>query len=137
VTDNLRGIKAFVNGSSPLEPKNKPEGAPKEQYANLKTQCTYLFAEWVNAHRITIKTEDAREKEVTFEDLEQMKSKDADKNGKKKNVPKDEVKERLGRSPDFGDSLMKRMWFELSPKDVGFIPPPTLGLVRPFPGLGG
>lgn len=137
VTDILRGVKAFVNGASPLEPKNKPEGAPKEQYANLKTQCTYLFAEAVNAHQIAILTEDAREKELTIEDLEQMKSKDADKSEKKKIVPKDEVKERLGRSPDHGDSLMMRMWFELQPIGTGFVPPPTTNLVKPFyPGLG-
>lgn len=67
VTDIFRGVKAFVNGSSPLEPKNKRPDQPKEQYANLKTQCTYLFAEAVNAH--VIRTEDAQEREVTIEDL--------------------------------------------------------------------
>lgn len=65
-----------------------------------------------------------------------MKSKDADKDGKRKIVPKDEVKLHLGRSSDYGDSLVMRMFFELEPS-VGFIPPPTLGLVRPFPGIGG
>lgn len=104
MTDILRGEKAFVNGSTPLEPMNKRDDQPKEQYANLKTQCTYLFAEAVNAHRIAIRTEDVRERELTIEDLEQMKSKDADKDGKRKIVPKDEVKLRLGRSPDYGDS---------------------------------
>lgn len=137
VTDILRGVRAFVNGSSPLEPKNKKDDAPKEQYANLKTQCTYLFAEAVNAHRVAIRTEDAQEKELTIEDLEQMKSKDADKDGKRKIVPKDEVKLHLGRSPDYGDSLMMRMFFELQPVGTGVMPAPTIGLVKPFyPGLG-
>jgi phage terminase large subunit len=90
----------------------------------------------VNAHRLAIRIEDAKERELTIEDLEQMKSKDADKDGKRKIVPKDEVKEHLGRSPDYGDSLMMRMFFELQPVGSGFIPPPTLGLVQPFPGLG-
>ena len=88
VTDFLRGVKAFVNGASPLEPKGKKEDAPKEPYANLKTQCTYLFAEAVNAHRVAIRTEDTKERELTIEDLKQMKSKDADKDGKRKIVPK-------------------------------------------------
>jgi hypothetical protein len=47
------------------------------------------------------------------------------------------VKERLGRSPDYGDSLMMRMFFELQPVGTGFVPPPTLGLVKPFPGMPG
>ena len=41
--------------------------------------------------------------------------KDADKDGKRRVVPKDEVKEVLGRSPDSGDCLLMRMYFELKP----------------------
>jgi hypothetical protein len=70
----LRGVKAFVNGSSPLEPR-QTDDAPKEQYANLKAQCTYLFAEAVKVHRIAIRTEDTTERQITIEDLEEMKSK--------------------------------------------------------------
>ena len=33
--------------------------------------------------------------------------------GKLKIVSKEEIKEQLGRSPDFADTLMMRMWFEL------------------------
>lgn len=36
-----------------------------------------------------------------------------DKDGKLKIVPKDEVKEALGRSPDIGDKFVMRMYFEL------------------------
>ena len=36
-----------------------------------------------------------------------------------KEVPKEEIKEALGRSPDFSDTLMMRMYFELdSPKVI-------------------
>jgi phage terminase large subunit len=31
-------------------------------------------------------------------------------------LPKDKVKELIGRSPDFADTLMMREWFELKPK---------------------
>jgi hypothetical protein len=52
-------------------------------------------------------------------------------------MPKNEVKEHLDRSPDFGDALMMRMWFELKPALSGFVPPPTTGLVQPYyPELG-
>lgn len=118
------GIKGFVAQASPMEPKNKPEDAPKEQYNSLKAQCTYLLSDAVNKHRMALKLDRvelpgdmtlAQLKEMLVADLEQMKRKDADKDGKLKIVGKDEVKDHLGRSPDFGDTLMMRMWFELKP----------------------
>jgi phage terminase large subunit len=39
-----------------------------------------------------------------------------DKDGKKQVMPKDKVKEMIGRSPDFSDTLMMREWFELAPR---------------------
>jgi hypothetical protein len=139
--DDLKGLKRFVAQASPMEPKNKPDDAPKEQYANLKTQCTYMLAALVNRHGM-VAALDAVElpadmtlsqfKQMFIEDLEQMKRKDADKDGELKILGKDEVKERLGRSPDFGDAAMMRMFFELKPVGSGFIPPPMTGLVKPF-----
>jgi hypothetical protein len=107
-----------------MEPKNKPEDAPKEQYENLKAQCTFMLPDVVNKHRMTVKLDTvqlppdmtiAQFKEMLVENLEQMKRKDADKDGKLKIMPKDEVKEHIGRSPDFEDALMMRMRFELLP----------------------
>jgi len=40
---------------------------------------------------------------------------DIDKDGKKKITPKQKIKEDLGRSPDWADNFMMRMWFELAP----------------------
>jgi hypothetical protein len=31
-------------------------------------------------------------------------------------ISKDKIKEVLGRSPDYADTLMMRMWFELRPR---------------------
>ena len=118
--DDLKGVKGFVAQASPMEPKNKPDDAPKEQYANLKAQCTYMLAALVNAHGMAVSVEAvelppdmtvSQFKQMLVEDLEQMKRKDADKDAKLKIVGKDEVKERLGRSPDFGDTAMMRMFF--------------------------
>lgn len=114
-----------------MEPRQKPEDAPKEQYENLKTQCTYMLAELVNRHHMAISLEHcelpsdltlSRLKEMLIADFEQMKRKDAEKDGKLKIVPKDEVKEHLGRSSDFGDTLMMRMFFELKPAASAFVP---------------
>ena len=146
LVDDLRGVIGFVAQASPMEPRNKPEDAPKEQYENLKTQCTYLLAEKVNRHGMAIRLDNVvlppdmtieQFKDMLVEDLEQMKRKDADKDGKLKIVGKDEVKEKLGRSPDFGDTLMMRMRLELKPPTSGYVPQQTKGLVKPFyPQLG-
>ena len=110
VKDHLRGCKGFVNNSTPLEYKGV-----KQNYQNLKTQCSYILAEKVNNREISVLTTDERVKESLIEELEQIKSKDLDKDGKLKIKNKDEVKEALGRSPDIADCLMMRMYFELRP----------------------
>jgi phage terminase large subunit len=33
-------------------------------------------------------------------------------------MPKDKVKEKIGRSPDFWDAILMRVWFELKPQFV-------------------
>jgi len=132
VVDGLRGIKGFVNNSTALE---NPKTFIKENYANLKTQCYYLLAESVNNRKMSIKVDDQVMKALLIEELEQVKTKDIDKEGKLKIVPKEEVKEKLGRSPDYSDALMMRMYFELQPSHQSrpaakqFIPS---GIVRKY-----
>jgi len=110
VVDILSGIKGFVGNSTPLL---NPETQEKENYRNLRTQCYYILADQINRHRIAIETQDSKFKEMLTEELEQVKAKDLDKDSKLLLVPKDEVKELIGRSPDYSDCLMMRMWFLL------------------------
>ena len=49
----------------------------------------------------------------TSEEMEQVKLKDIDKDGRQGIIPKDRVKEMIGRSPDEWDSIMMRYWFAL------------------------
>jgi hypothetical protein len=51
------------------------------------------------------------------EELEYVWRHNADKDGKLAIMPKDKVKEKLGRSPDISDMLMFRMYFELKHTD--------------------
>lgn len=113
VVDGMRGIKGFVANSTPF--LNLRTGKP-DNFQNLKTQCYYALADLVNNHLIAVDCPDIKVREALVEELEQVKSKDLDKDGKIKLVPKDEVKEIIGRSPDYSDSLMMRMYFELAPK---------------------
>lgn len=111
VLDQLRGIKGFIANSVPFP--NKLTFKP-ENYQNLKAQCTFTLAEYVNKHQMAIEVTDRDFKERLIEELEQIKSSDADKDGKRKIQGKDEIKSILGRSPDRADMLMMRMWFEVS-----------------------
>lgn len=115
VVDSLRGVKGFVANSHAID---NPITHEAENYANLKAQCTYRMADFVNDHRIALRF-DGVAKQLIIEELEQVKTKDIDKNRKRQIRGKDEIKELLGRSPDYSDAMMMRMWFELKPVSAG------------------
>lgn len=110
VLDLLPGANGFIANSIPFKDKNTDK---PENFSNLKAQCSYKLAEYVNGHKIAIENVGQDIKDFIIEELEQIKTKDADKDGKKKVISKDEIKEVIGRSPDYSDTLMMRMWFEL------------------------
>lgn len=108
VSDYLRGCKKFVNNSKPI-------GKDDLNYQNLKTQCQYLLARLINAGSVGIETDNTQIQELINQELGQLKTKDSDKDGKLKTIPKDEMKVLLGRSPDFLDTLTMRMMLEVMP----------------------
>ena len=121
VVDQNKGIIGFIANTSALE---NPQTREKENYANLKAQCSYKLAEKVNTHEMSIDIEPGQFisevaevteevfKEMLSEELAAIKSKDIDKDTKLKIVSKDEIKDELGRSPDFSDTAMMRARFE-------------------------
>ena len=111
VVDILR-CKGFVNNSSPLE---NPITRQKENFDNLKSQCYYKLAEMINDSKLYINASGTM-KEKIIEELEQVKQKSVDNDGKKGIIPKDKVKALIGRSPDFSDALAMRMIFEYTPR---------------------
>lgn len=105
VKDILR-CQGFVNNSTPM----KVEGE-KENFSNLKSQCYFKLADKVRDNKVYIK--DSSIMEIIIQELEQIKQKDMDKDGKKSVIPKDKIKELIGRSPDYADMLMMRVYFEM------------------------
>ena len=113
VADILRGCKRFNANSTPFNGKDhKPE-----PFMNMKCQLSYKLADMVNSHMLAVGIDDKKTQDKIIEELEQIKTKDSDKDTKFRIVPKEEVKEIIGRSPDDGDCLMMRMYFEY--KDTG------------------
>lgn len=119
--EDFGGFKGFVNGSRPLPDPKKPYDANGkavvENFDNLKSQCGFRMAELIRNNDIYLECEDEF-KPLIIEELEQVKQKLVDSDGKNCLMPKDKVKEAIGRSPDFWDAILMRIWFELKPKFV-------------------
>ncbi|MGR3218812.1 MAG: phage terminase large subunit [Candidatus Anammoxibacter sp.] len=105
---DLLKCKGFVANSTPIEVKGK-----KENYNNLKSQCYFRLADKVNKNELFIDCVDTTVIEKITEELEVIKQKDIDKDNKMAIIPKDKVKELIGRSPDYSDCLMMRFFLDL------------------------
>ena len=103
--EDYLGCKGFVNNSAPLK---------KGNYVNLKSQCYFILAKYINEREIAVFTQNPKIRQMMTEELEYVKEWNADKDKKLGVMPKIEVKKHLGRSPDFSDTLMMRMYFTLA-----------------------
>ena len=106
VVDFLK-CKGFINNSRALNDEN---------YNNLKSQCGFKMAQKIMKREVGEICNDKDIIDITSEEMEQVKQKDIDKDGKVSLVGKDVVKEMIGRSPDEWDSIMMRMFFDFSKK---------------------
>ena len=104
LVDMVRGCKGFINNSRALRGEN---------YINLKAQCYYEFAKLVNRGEVFC-VADMQAKDYIIQELEVVEMKDMDKDNKLQIIGKDKIKNSIGRSPDFSDALMMRMFFELA-----------------------
>lgn len=119
VCDILRGTKGFVANSTAIDIGTLND-AYKPNFANLKAQCYFKLADFVNTRKLSFKIDDDRIKSDIVDELSQIKRKDPDKETKLAIIPKETMKENLGRSPDFADTLMMRMYFEIgNPSPLG------------------
>ena len=116
VVDNVEGSIGFFNGGKAVEEIDEDlQETERYTYGNLRSQCYYELSEAVQANKIgCTSTVDSDVMSNIIEELEIVKKKDYEKNEKKLYIiPKDQMKEILGRSPDYADTMMMRMYFEL------------------------
>jgi len=141
VVDGLRGIKGFVNNSSPIKTASPIEhnALKKENYRNLKTQCSYILAAKINNHVTTVSAElSEKDRDLLIEELGQIRRKITGDDATLQIITKEEVKENLGRSPDLSDMMMMRAYFELDKPKRAATYDPSLGfggVNNYFPGL--
>jgi hypothetical protein len=106
VKDYLKCI-GFVNNSKPIKIQGK-----EENFSNLKSQCYYKLAEYLNRNEIYVSCNEKQER-LLSEELEMVRlAKETDVN-KISLLSKDEIKKKIGRSPDYSDALMMRIYFEV------------------------
>lgn len=136
IVDVLKGVKGFSGGSSAI-----PRGPAKiwghaqtpERYANLRSQCYFELAEAINHRRIAVRMDDPTIRERIIAELQQVKNRYPDSDSKLAIIPKDEMKEALGHSPDFADTLMMRMAFDIRfPQKVSLKERPMTDIEKEF-----
>jgi len=126
VVDNVKGIKGFVGNATalPLKVKvriqNETYDKRKENYRNLRSQCGFMLAQAIMEHKIAISSYvDDVTKEMIIEDIQGLlKKKETPVEAPLQLIAKEDVKEVLGRSPDFADTMLMRMYFELDKPQV-------------------
>ena len=100
---DMLGCVGFVNNSKALNGGN---------FNHLKSQCYFYLAEMVNKCKVFVNC-DQETKNKIISELEVIRIHNADKDGKRAVEPKDKVKEKIGRSPDYADMMAMAMWFPI------------------------
>lgn len=117
LVDMCNGIHGFVNNSTPLPNESaRYEYLEKQNFANLKTQCAYIMSKKVKRHEVCISIEnpDTEFLEALPQELGQFIIKNPENDTVKiALIPKDEMKQALGRSPDYADAFIMRAFFTL------------------------
>ena len=124
VVDGMRGIKGFNGASKPLDVWDfvRSKMVPAN-FQNFRSQCYFKLGETVNNRLMSVKITKFNtniegytvEKAISemIEELDVIQKTDNSIDTKLAIIPKSEIKELLGRSPDYADVLMMRMFFEL------------------------
>lgn len=120
----VKNAKAFVNNSSAREVKGERGEMVKENYDNLKAQCSYRIAKRINERTMYAAAMTDHDRPVLIEELEQIKSPAIETEKRLKIIPKAVIKATIGRSPDMSDALIMRELLELEP------PVPKRGKLR-------
>lgn len=117
VMDEIPGSQGFINGGKPIK-----EDGDMPKYRNLQVQCLYHLAEQINKGLIFIDADKCglseTEKEEIREELFQIQSKLGEDYTKLDCKPKSEIKVDIGRSPDWRDAILMRVYFKLRPLNV-------------------
>lgn len=117
----LRTAYPFVGGGAPIveQTVNKIHGntaTNKPQYLNLRAQAFFLLRDKIE--NCSIFAEDARYQTPIEQELRAIKKVETGADRKLQIIPKAQIKQAIGRSPDFADVISMRTVFDLLPKII-------------------
>jgi hypothetical protein len=104
VNESNGSANGFLNNGRPIN----------SNYQNQKSECGYKLAEFASQIYIECDLPD-QEIEMIKQELAMLKTYESDKDGKLRILPKEKIKEHIGRSPDWLDVFIMRMFFEIIP----------------------
>jgi hypothetical protein len=116
----LRTAYPFVGGGAPIieQKVNKIHAATttttRPQYLNLRAQAYFLLRDKIE--NCLIYCEDDRYQTEIEQELRAIRKPEVNTDGKLRIVPKDQIRQSIGRSPDFADVISMRTVFDLLPK---------------------
>lgn len=104
------GAKSFKNNASAIR-----VGREIPNYKNLQTQCLYLLADKINNGELYISADLSTDQmQYINQELAQIQSKgDHDPEKKLECKGKAQIKQDIGRSPDYRDMIFMRIFFDL------------------------
>ena len=121
VIDFLKGSRGFNGGASQIlsidEKRLKRADKSQEilsKYGNLRAQCIFGVAKLVFERKVSISDQISKQdRDLLFEDLEYFKQREINSEKSIFVEKKEDMKKKLGRSPDFGDMFFMRYYFNL------------------------
>lgn len=114
----------FINNARQIEPRimtTQVSQLKKPNYDMLKTQCYHILSQYVNQWKILYKWDENIFSKL-IEELDIIVQVDIDKDWKFKIISKEDIKEKIWRSPDVSDCMMFRMFYEIrKPIDLSWV----------------
>lgn len=108
---DIIGCKWFITNASAISPYSaKLLPYMRRNYANLKTQAFFYLKQYIESQKIGIYS-DCEYREIITEELLFIRQIDIDNDSKIRLESKKDLKDRLGRSPDFADMISMRLYW--------------------------
>jgi hypothetical protein len=103
VVDSLQ-CRGFLNGG---------RAKASDRYVNQKAECYFKLAELIEQNKVLFKVD--RYRDMIVQELDMIRRRQPEADGKLAVISKEEIARMHGKSPDYADAIMMRMYFELFP----------------------
>jgi hypothetical protein len=114
----LRSAVPFVGAASPVDDAAEKTDLqkkilPRPAFRNLRAQAFHYAAQKVNDCEAAFIPKSVHLQSVLAQELRAIRRMDLPDGGKYQIIPKEEIKDRIGRSPDYADCFSMRAVFDL------------------------